>query len=130
MQNIIFTLNETDDKTIDKSSAFATINDYLNFLDNYDNDDDDDNYDIDSLTVFYNKNYTLKGIVQILQYYGIYKVKNKLLKDELIQMLLFYETDPANKIIVGKRVRLWSNIHELKQDPYFSKYIIFNPFNI
>lgn len=124
MQNIIFTLNETDDKTMDKSAAFAAINDYdLNFLDN---DEEDAIYDIVSLTLFYNTNYTIKGIIQILQYYGIYKGKNKLLKDELIQMLLFYETEPANKIIVGKRLRLWSNIQELKQDPYFSKYISFN----
>jgi hypothetical protein len=127
MQNIIFTLNETDDKTMDKSASFAAINDYdLNFLDN---DEEDAIYDIVSLTLFYNTNYTIKGIIQILQYYGIYKGKNKLLKDELIQMLLFYETEPANKIIVGKRLRLWSNIQELKQDPYFSKYISFNPFN-
>jgi hypothetical protein len=124
MQNIIFTLNETDDKTMDKSSAFAAINDYdFNFLDN---DEEDAIYDIVSLTLFYNTNYTIKGIIQILQYYGIYKGKNKLLKDELIQMLLFYETEPTNKIIVGKRLRLWSNIQELKQDPYFSKYISFN----
>ena len=127
MQNISFTLNEPDDKTLDKSGAFAAINDYdLNFLDN---DEEDAIYDIVSLTLFYNTNYTIKGIIQILQYYGIYKGKNKLLKDELIQMLLFYETEPANKIIVGKRLRLWSNIQELKQDPYFSKYISFNPFN-
>ena len=127
MQNIIFTLNETDDKTMDKSAAFAAINDYdFNFLDN---DEEDAIYDIVSLTLFYNTNYTIKGIVQILQYYGIYKGKNKLIKDELIQLLLFYETEPANKIIVGKRLRLWSNIQELKQDPYFSKYISFNPFN-
>jgi hypothetical protein len=124
MQNIIFTLNETDDKTMDKSGEFAAINDYdFNFLDN---DEEDAIYDIVSLTLFYNTNYTIKGIIQILQYYGIYKGKNKLLKDELIQMLLFYETEPANKIIVGKRLRLWSNIQELKQDPYFSKYISFN----
>ena len=127
MQNIIFTLNETDDKTMDKSGAFAAINDYdFNFLDN---DEEDAIYDIVSLTLFYNTNYTIKGIIQILQYYGIYKGKTKLIKDELIQMLLFYETEPANKIIVGKRLRLWSNIQELKQDPYFSKYISFNPFN-
>ena len=82
MQNIIFTLNETDDKTMDKLGAFAAINDYdFNFLDN---DEEDAIYDIVSLTLFYNTNYTIKGIVQILQYYGIYKGKNKLIKDNII----------------------------------------------
>ena len=138
MQNIILTLNETDD-TLNETDDTMNEKDLNFFYANNDNDENttngenttnDDIYDIVNLTLFYNINYTLKGIVQIMQYYDIYKGKNKLLKTELIQMLLFYETDPANKVIVEKRLRLWSNIQELKQDAYFSKYISFTPFNI
>ena len=131
MQNIIFTLNETDDTMNEKDlNFFYANNDNDENTTNGENTTNDDIYDIVNLTLFYNINYTLKGIVQIMQYYDIYKGKNKLLKTELIQMLLFYETDPANKVIVEKRLRLWSNIQELKQDAYFSKYISFTPFNI
>ena len=48
-----------------------------------------------------------------------------MVKEELIQVLLFYETDLGNKLQVERRMRLWQNIQELKADAYFSKYILF-----
>jgi hypothetical protein len=83
----------------------------------------DEIYDIDQLKYHYNVNYTTKGLSQILQYYGL--PKNKMVKEEMIQVLLFYETDPDNKVVVERRMRLWQNVQELKMDPYFSKYILF-----
>jgi hypothetical protein len=84
---------------------------------------DDSHYDIEHWKLYYSTNYTIKGLQQILQYYGL--PKNKMVKEELIQVLLFYETDLGNKLQVERRMRLWQNIQELKADAYFSKYILF-----
>ena len=71
----------------------------------------------------YTLNYNVKSLQHILQYYNI-NIK-KMVKYELIQMLLLFEMDINNKSIVDRRIRLWKNIKELKQDSYFSKYILF-----
>ena len=72
----------------------------------------------------YSTNYTVKQIGQIMDYYKINKRKMK--KDEQIQAIIFYESDIKNIHIVENRKRLWENIEELKNDPYFSKFILFN----
>ena len=82
---------------------------------------DQDAY-IDQLELYY-KTCSVKTLTQILQYYGIYK--SKMVKDEMIQVLVFYETDIQNELQVQRRLRLWRNIKELKADPYFGKYIMF-----
>ena len=80
--------------------------------------------DIHNLEIHYRENYNVKRLVQILQYYGINK--NKMTKDEMIQMLIFYETDPAHRMQALERLRLWQNITELKSNSFFSKYILFD----
>ena len=80
-------------------------------------------YDIEQLKHYYDTHFTIKSLTQILQYYNIQK--NKMVKEEIIQVLLFFETDPVNKMVVERRLRLWKNIQELKADAYFSKYILF-----
>ena len=85
--------------------------------------DSDCDLDVGQLELIYNKNYTVKELNQVLHYYGIYKPK--MTKDEIIQTLLFYETDANNHSIVLCRMRLWENINELKRHPFFSKYILF-----
>ena len=82
---------------------------------------DQDAY-IDQLELYY-KTCSVKTLTQVLQYYGIYK--SKMVKDEMLQVLVFYETDIQNERQVQRRLRLWRNIKELKADPYFSKYIMF-----
>ena len=114
MENINFSLNEIEINSVSDSNQ---IDDMHLFF------DCDDNYDIEQLKLYYNSNFNIKGLTQILQYYGLQK--NKMVKEEMIQVLLFFETDEANKPIVEKRVRLWKYIRELKADPYFSKYILF-----
>lgn len=118
-ENINFFLLE--DENNNKHKNENTIVDLSNFI----NDDDiqeHQTYDIEQLGLYY-KEYNIKSITQILQYYGIYK--RKMIKDEMIQVLLFFETDEKNRDIVFRRVRLWQNIQELKDDPYFRKYIMF-----
>jgi hypothetical protein len=77
-----------------------------------------------ALEVEYSSNYTVKGLGQILDYYNV--SKRKLRKDEMVQILIFFEEDPENAAMTERRRRLWKNVSELKADPYFSKFIIFD----
>ena len=83
-----------------------------------------DSIDIAELENYYKSNYNVRGLHQILNYYGI--PKKNMVKDEVLQCILFFEMEPANKEVVLKRMRLWRNIRELKADNYFAKYINFN----
>jgi hypothetical protein len=65
-----------------------------------------------------------KELTKIFSYYGI--PKNKMVKYEMLQVLALFETDILNRAIVERRRRLWKNIKELKNDSFFSKYIIFD----
>ena len=77
-----------------------------------------------ALELEYSTNYTVKSLGQILDYYDV--SKRKMRKDEIVQMLIMFEEDPINMEIVKKRKRMWSYVEELKEDTYFSKYIIFS----
>ena len=72
----------------------------------------------------YLNNYTVKSLGQIMDYYELNKKNLK--KDEIIQILVIFESEPQNEPLLEKRLRLWENIKELKKDKYFSKYIIFD----
>jgi hypothetical protein len=124
--NTILNYHEMD---IDAQLASVlTEEEYNNYINNLDKNECEDDYndtiefDIDELMLFYNKS-NVKTLTQVLQYYGIYKPK--MLKNEMIQVLVFFETQEENRNSVIKRIRLWSNIEELKADPFFGKYIMF-----
>jgi hypothetical protein len=124
--NTIMNYHEMD---IDAQLASVlTEEEYNNYINNLDKNDGEDDYndtiefDIDELILFYNE-FNVKSLTQLLQYYGIYKPK--MLKNEMIQVLVFFETQKENRNSVIKRIRLWSNIEELKADPFFGKYIMF-----
>ena len=72
----------------------------------------------------YSKNYNVKSLSQIMDYYEL--SKKNMRKDEMIQLIILFEIDPTNSQIVNKRHTLWSYINDLKQDKYFSKFILFN----
>jgi hypothetical protein len=104
-ENIKFFLNDTISNTLyDKN-----ISHYTN--------------DAVQLELYYKTHCNVKTLTQILNYYGIYK--NKMVKDEMLQVLVFFETDQANSDVVFRRIRRWQYIEELKADSYFSKYIMF-----
>jgi len=83
-----------------------------------------DSTDAVVLEHYYKKNYNVKGLQQILQYYGI--PKKNMTKDEMIQRILFFEMEEENRAITIKRMRFWQNIRDLKADAYFAKFINFN----
>lgn len=73
----------------------------------------------------YYDNNTIKSLNKIIDYYGL--PKKKMSKDEIVQSIVLFELDEINKEIVENRKRLWENITELKNDHFFSKFIIFDP---
>lgn len=85
-------------------------------------DDTDDN--LMSQHIDYFENYNLKELHHISNYYNI--PKRKLKKDELIELILQFENNNDNLLIVYNRKRFWHYLQELKTDSYFSKFIIFD----
>ena len=83
-------------------------------------------YTSDELFMLYSY-YSVKSLTQIMNYYDIIKHninnKKKLVKDEMIQLLIIFELDHANMYIVNKRRRLWRNMNELNNDKYFKSFI-------
>ena len=133
MENIIFSLEDKTEKNT------STSLDYLNtFLEANAIEANameanaieanayayDLNVNVVELENYYRSNYNVKSLQQILQYYGI--PKKNMVKDEMVQRLLFYEMSPENRAIVLRRMRLWKNMSELKTDAYFAKFIHFN----
>jgi hypothetical protein len=77
-----------------------------------------------SLIHFY-ENFILKELLYICEYYGCLKeIKSrKLNKCEIIEYIVFYETNPNNRDIVNKRTRLWFYLNELKKDKFMKKFV-------
>lgn len=70
----------------------------------------------------YSTNYTVKQLGNILDYYEI--SRRKMRKEEMVEMIVLYENEEGNMMQVEQRKRLWKNFEELKQDKYFSKFLI------
>ena len=122
MENINFLLQEKVNEKLNENE-----NEIFDELKNTFIDEDQNNVLSSSALAeleYYYKTYkNVKQLGQILQFYKIQK--GKMIKDEMIQMILFFEMDPNNKELVQRRMRLWQNIEELKNDIYFSNYILF-----
>jgi len=84
----------------------------------------------DSLTVSkmlnYNENFNVKELLIICDYYGFSKELkyNKCNKEQIIEFLVSFESDPTNSDIVFKRQNLWFYMNELKNDKYMKKYLL------
>ena len=74
----------------------------------------------------YNFNYTLKGLLNICEYYGIAKNLKacKSNKEQIIDALVFFENDPTNFNIIYQRQKLWFYMDELKKDKFMKKFIL------
>ena len=72
----------------------------------------------------YELNFTVKYLNAILDYYEI--KKNKLNKKKIISKIVEYEINTDNQYIVENRKRLFENFVELKNDQFFSKFIVSN----
>ena len=76
-----------------------------------------------ALHVDYSENYNIKMLHHVCNYYHI--PKNKCKKDDLITRIIDYENNPENSYQVYNRKRYWHYIHELQQDDYFNKFVVF-----
>ena len=103
-----------------------------NKLNNYKINIDSNNYEMDSneidnneiiaQQINYDLNFPLKYINNIMDYYEI--KKSKLNKKQMIQKIVEYESNPENYFSVFERKRLFDNYIELKNNKFFSKFII------
>lgn len=121
-EHICFNIQELHTNNLDKLQQHDKFDDFHKF-DDFDNLLIDVNRTPYDDYVEYMTNYNVKGLTNILGYYNINK--NKLVKDEMVQLIIFFENEPANKTIVYQRKRLWKNILELKNNEYFKKFILF-----
>ena len=119
MNNISYIITELNNNNNNNNNNNIADSDEIDNTNNTNIIDDNDIYDIDFLV--YNS-YTVKQLQLILQYYDI--CKGRMCKDEIIQTLLLFETDEYNLNIVNKRKYLWSIVIQLKNDDFFSKYIV------
>jgi hypothetical protein len=70
--------------------------------------------------------FTVKQLMFICEYYGISKgVKMcKFKKQEIMETIIMFESDPENRVIVLKRRKIWHFMNELKKDKVIKKCII------
>jgi len=73
----------------------------------------------------YRDNFTVKELLIICEYYGFAKdlKTNKYNKEQIINCLVSFESDPNNSDIVFKRQNMWFYINELKNDKFMKKFI-------
>ena len=85
---------------------------------------------VDDLTVpkmiNYHENFTVKELLIICDYYGFAKElkNNKCNKEQIIQILVSFESDLNNSDIVFKRQNMWFYINELKNDKFMKKFLL------
>jgi hypothetical protein len=109
---------------IEKNEIDDLLNDGSFF---YDFTGEADSVDEDNMIaqhIDYFENYNMKQLHHISNYYQI--PKRKLKKEELIDIIIQFENDDNNVDVVYNRKRLWHYLTELKDDEYFSKFVIFN----
>jgi hypothetical protein len=84
----------------------------------------------DSLTVSkmlnYNENFTIKDLLIICDYYGFSKElkHSKCNKEQIIEILVSFESDTNNSDIVFKRQNMWFYMNEIKNDKFMKKYVL------
>ncbi len=74
----------------------------------------------------YDENFTVKDLLIICDYYGFSKeLKNsKCNKEQIITILVSFESDTNNSDIVNKRQNMWFYMGQLKNDKFMKKYVL------
>jgi hypothetical protein len=120
--NLTYKIHDTIENVDYNTEIDSIINNdnfFSDFQEEYDFFDEDN---LLSQQIDYYENYTIKLLHQIAGYYKI--KKNKIKKSLLVQLIIEFENDPENSVTVYNRKRLWHYLNELKEDEYFSKYIL------
>ena len=117
-ENISYTIDDNF-KNVNNTDMCVDVDEYSNqYLINLDQDI------VLANQINYQENYTVKELNLIIDYYGL--KRRKLKKADLVEMISQFEGSIDNLEIVQERIRLWDNITELKENPFFKKYILFN----
>jgi len=117
-ENITFFL---DDEQIDDFLDLNELENQLNEI-NMSNIQDDDIF-IEMKN--YELNFNVKQLMLICEYYNMKDIRtNKLKKQDVIEQIILFETDPENIEIVTKRKELWYYIDELKNDKMMKRFVI------
>jgi hypothetical protein len=74
----------------------------------------------------YHENFTVKELLLICEYYGFAKdlKNNKFNKEQIIEYLVSFESNPTNTDIVFRRQNMWFYINELKNDKFMKKFVL------
>lgn len=115
MNNIEYYVSEKDNKTNNNNINNINIDICFNNFEFKDNE-------FLAQCMNYDLNYPLKYINNIMDYYNI--KKSKLNKKTMIEKIVYYENNPENFFNVYERKRLFDNYIELKNNKFFSKFII------
>ena len=119
-ENITFFL---DDEQIDDFLDLNELENQLNEI-NMSNIQDDDIF-IEMKN--YELNFNVKQLMLICEYYNMKDIRtNKLKKQDVIEQIILFETDPENIEIVTKRKELWYYIDELKNDKMMKRFVIWS----
>lgn len=76
--------------------------------------------------LYYDREYTVKDLMKICNYYGISKnIKaSKCKKTDIIATIIYFEHCDENIIIVKKRHKMWAYITELFEDQRMKCYLL------
>jgi len=119
-ENIICTIEEKEDETMEDLEEM--LNDFENIQ-----CQDESTYEMYVSMDHYDKNYTVKQLQQICDYYsnlGMKMEKGKKKKQDLVCEIVLFEENEENIEIVSKRKELWYYIEELKRDTFMKKYVL------
>jgi len=120
--NVVFSLEDDSNAALDQCGDEA-LNEWLSkHVDNIDMYHDL----MVSHTINYTENYTIKDLLLICDYYGCSKglKSKKRTKEDIVNFLVAFETNPSNNDIVCKRKNVWFYIGELKNDKFMKKYVL------
>ena len=108
--------NDNDEEPLLSSSSSNTTNKIIKY-------EEDIHIQIELINYSY---LTLKQLNLICDYYGIssYIRIAKCKKEDIVNLLVLYESTDENFQIVEKRKRMWKYLDELKNDAFMKKFII------
>jgi hypothetical protein len=119
-ENITFFL---DDENLDDCLDLNALESQLNELDMTNIQADDIFIEIKN----YELNFNVKQLMLICEYYNMKDIRvNKLKKQDIIEQIILFETNPENIDIVTKRKELWYYIDELKNDKMMKRFVIWS----
>ena len=122
--NIFFSVVEDNEDNEDKNELDLT--EIMNKINNTDVTYNNEDFLLPQI-IHYKENFTVKELLLICEYYGVAKALKtyKCNKDDIIQFLVVYESNPKNSEVVFKRQNMWFYINELKNDKFMKKYVLF-----